>query len=113
MLNEKYFEIEKGIATIPTVNEEPLSSQPLPLPPLLTAMPHSLLQQHHSHLNASHLSNVNSDLVGCQNTRFGLLQFPALKKFVDSQSVERKHMPHLSAFSSIKPKQGIILKPTP
>ena len=92
------------------LDEEPISTRQLPLPPLLASIPHSLLQHHQSslHLSTSPAS-VDVNTTPNPSTAFNLLQFPALKKFIDVQSSQQKPAGHLSAFSSIKSQQGNLV----
>ena len=97
-----------GLGIIPIPNEEPISKPQLPLPPLLASMPHSLLQHHQAslHLSTSHAADAHT-APNASTTTFDLLQFPALKKFIDVQSSQQKPAAaHLSAFSSIKSQRG-------
>ena len=76
--------------------EDPNSNTRL-IPPLLTTLPHSILQ----HQAGLHLQTTTN------SPTFNLLQFPALKKMLNVQSSQQKQLNH-SAFSALKAQQGIF-----
>ena len=107
-------ESEKGDATgnMPQIlsDEEKTKSSSLILPPLISSDSPSVIpqQQNQSSLLSSSLcSDKYSDIrTTSSSSPFNLLHYPALKKFMDVQASQRKSTPHISAFSSIKPKTG-------
>ena len=94
-------------AVIPILNEEPISPSQLPLPPLLASIPNTLLHpRYRPSLQIPTSLSSDSNTTANASATFNLLQFPPLKKFLDVQSLPQKPTPHLSAFSSIKSKDG-------
>jgi len=107
-------ESEKDDATgnMPQVltDEEKIKPSSLILPPLISSNSSPVIpqQQEQSNLSSSSLTSEKyTDISSASSSsQFNLLHYPALKKFMDVQASQRKITPHISAFSSIKPKAG-------
>ena len=83
-----------------------MTSYATTLPPLPSSVPPSMLPPHQQNMQLSSLpSDTNSD-IRPTSSPFNILQYPALKKIMDVHAAQRKSASHISAFSSIKPKQG-------
>ena len=83
-----------------------MSSYATTFPPLSPSVPQSMIPPHQQNMQLSSLTSHTNQDIRPTSSPFNILQYPALKKFMDVHAAQRKSASHISAFSSIKPKQG-------